>query len=297
MHLLLPTFSSQWVYAPFPLPWEGGPLVLALCLGFLLEMGTPGIYSFSVAWSCIFNWRCFRVTLRAERVHLLTQETRVHSLGREDPLEKEMATQSDILACKIPWTEEPGILQSRGSQRIGHDGAAKHAIESMSWSVIFLLLFLLPVLLLPQEGQPRSLPSFPRNPDPKKVMAAGSDWTVLLRGGCGWWAAPNLLLLLHGRFSAKGSPWAPQEFRCRCETRAPTRRSSPQSHSLAESELMLCRPALQLQLDPDAGGGFRPWFSLLPSDRLIPHRASRSLPVKWKSFDLYLAVTRWLKTR
>ena len=60
------------------------------------------------------------------------QETRVQSLGWEDPLEKEMATQSDILAWKIPWTEEPGILQSRGSQRIGHDGAAKLAIESMS---------------------------------------------------------------------------------------------------------------------------------------------------------------------
>ena len=169
------------------------------------------------------------------------QETRVQSLGWEDPLEKEMATQSDILAWKIPWTEEPGILQSRGSQRIGHDGAAKLAIESMSWSVIFLLLFLLPVPLLPQEGQPRFLPSFPRNPDPKKVMAAGAGWTVLLRGGCGCWAAPNLLLLLHGRFSAKGSPWAPQEFRCRCETRAPTRRSSPQLPSLAESKLTLCR--------------------------------------------------------
>ena len=43
-----------------------------------------------------------------------------------------MATQSDILAWKIPWTEEPGILQSRGSQRIGHDRAAKHTVESMA---------------------------------------------------------------------------------------------------------------------------------------------------------------------
>ena len=42
------------------------------------------------------------------------------SLGREDPLEKEMATHSSILACRIPWTEEPGSLQSIGSQRIGH---------------------------------------------------------------------------------------------------------------------------------------------------------------------------------
>ena len=43
-------------------------------------------------------------------------ETRVRSLGREDPLEKEMATHSSILASKIPWTEEPGRLQSMGSQ-------------------------------------------------------------------------------------------------------------------------------------------------------------------------------------
>ena len=49
------------------------------------------------------------------------QETWVLSLGREDPLEKEMATHSSILSWEIPWTEEPGGLQSTGSQRVGHD--------------------------------------------------------------------------------------------------------------------------------------------------------------------------------
>ena len=49
------------------------------------------------------------------------QETQVSSLVREDPLEKEMATHSTILAWRIPWTEEPGGLQSLGSQRVGHD--------------------------------------------------------------------------------------------------------------------------------------------------------------------------------
>ena len=49
------------------------------------------------------------------------QETWVQSLGREDPLEKEMATHSSTLAWKIPWMEEPGRLQSMGSQRVGHD--------------------------------------------------------------------------------------------------------------------------------------------------------------------------------
>ena len=54
--------------------------------------------------------------------HLPTmQETWVQSLGRENLLEKEMATHSSILAWKIPWTEEPGGLQSTGSQRVGHD--------------------------------------------------------------------------------------------------------------------------------------------------------------------------------
>ena len=49
------------------------------------------------------------------------RETWFRSLGQEDPLEKEMATLSSILAWKIPWTEEPGRLQSTGSQRVGHD--------------------------------------------------------------------------------------------------------------------------------------------------------------------------------
>ena len=49
------------------------------------------------------------------------QETRVRSLDGEDPLEKEMATHSSIVAWEIPWTEEPGGLQSMGLQRVRHD--------------------------------------------------------------------------------------------------------------------------------------------------------------------------------
>ena len=49
------------------------------------------------------------------------QETRVQSLGREDPLEKGVATPSSILAWRIPWTEEPDRLQSLGLQRVRHD--------------------------------------------------------------------------------------------------------------------------------------------------------------------------------
>ena len=49
---------------------------------------------------------------------LVIQETEVRSLGQEDPLEKEMAIHSSILAWEIPWTEEPGRLQSKGSQEL-----------------------------------------------------------------------------------------------------------------------------------------------------------------------------------
>ena len=64
-----------------------------------------------------------RVSLVAQTVKHLSamQETRVQSLGWENPLEREMATHSSILAWKIPWTEEPGGLQSMGSKRVGHD--------------------------------------------------------------------------------------------------------------------------------------------------------------------------------
>ena len=53
------------------------------------------------------------------------QETWVPSLGGEDPLEKEMVTHSSIIACEIPWTEEPGRLEFIGSQRVGHSLGTK----------------------------------------------------------------------------------------------------------------------------------------------------------------------------
>ena len=64
--------------------------------------------------------RCFPSGSEVKRLPAMW-ETWVQSLGREDPLEKEMATHSSILAWKIPWTEEPGGLQSMGSPRVGHD--------------------------------------------------------------------------------------------------------------------------------------------------------------------------------
>ena len=59
------------------------------------------------------------------------QETWVQSLGQEDPLEKEMETHSSIIAWKFLWTEEPGGLQSMGSQRVGHDLVTKQQREEI----------------------------------------------------------------------------------------------------------------------------------------------------------------------
>ena len=57
------------------------------------------------------------------------QETRVQSLGREDPLEREMATHSGTLAWRFPWREEPGRLQSMGSQTVGHNWATSLSLS------------------------------------------------------------------------------------------------------------------------------------------------------------------------
>ena len=59
--------------------------------------------------------------------HLLMQEIRFQSLGWEDLLEQEMSTHSSILTWKISWTEEPGGLQSMGSQKVGHNLVIEHA--------------------------------------------------------------------------------------------------------------------------------------------------------------------------
>ena len=80
-------------------------------------MSPSGVLSISQ-----FN-KLFLKPLMVQRVKRLSamQETWIQSLGREDPLEKEMATHSRTIAWKIPWTEEPGRLQSMGSQRVGRN--------------------------------------------------------------------------------------------------------------------------------------------------------------------------------
>ena len=93
-----------------------------------------GSWTFRTLWEALrsssqFSYVCvlshFRTSLVAQMVkHLPTMwETLVRSLGQEDPLEKEMAIHSSTLVWEIPWTENPGGLQSMGSQRVGHDWA------------------------------------------------------------------------------------------------------------------------------------------------------------------------------
>ena len=85
------------------------------------------------------------------RICLPMKEMRVRSLGWGDPLNEEMATHSSVLAWEVPWTEEPGGLQSMGSQRAGYDLATAHAC-TMCQTVWEALRYLLPTLSLQPLG-------------------------------------------------------------------------------------------------------------------------------------------------
>ena len=92
-----------------------------------LESRSPG--EISITSDTPMATPLWKTSLVAQMVkHLSTmQETRVQSLGWEDPLEKGMAIHSGTIVWKIPWTEEPGRLQPMGSQRVGHDWATSRS--------------------------------------------------------------------------------------------------------------------------------------------------------------------------
>ena len=85
----------------------------------LIKLSTYDLYTYDY---CIYVMWASLVAQRLKRLPAM-RETWVRSLGQEDPLEKEMATHSSTLVWRIPWREEPGRLQSMGSQRVGHDWA------------------------------------------------------------------------------------------------------------------------------------------------------------------------------
>ena len=104
--------------------------------------------------------QCSKASLVAQRLKRLPamQKTWVRSLGREDPLEKEMATHSNIFAWRIPWTEETGGLQSTGSQRVGHDWATSLHFTSLqalikSYNVLTQLLSEVGTVISPREAK------------------------------------------------------------------------------------------------------------------------------------------------
>ena len=79
-------------------------------------------YFFAILNALFFMYHCWGFPGGSEgKASAAMRETRIPSLGQEDPLEKEMATHSSILARRIPWAEEPGKLQSMGSQRVKHN--------------------------------------------------------------------------------------------------------------------------------------------------------------------------------
>ena len=102
--------------------FPGDPLVKTLhsqCRGPEFDPWLGFFFCFLV---CVFLFFCFFVFLVAKMVKNLPamQETWVQSLGQENPLEKELATRSRILAWRIPWSEKAGRLQFMGSQSVGH---------------------------------------------------------------------------------------------------------------------------------------------------------------------------------
>ena len=97
---------------------------------------TLKIYSTSFCWWLVEAlWKTLGASLVAQMVKLLPAvwKTWVQSLGWEDPLEKEMATHSSTPAWKIPWTEEPGRLQSMGLQKVGHDWVTSLHFCAQTW--------------------------------------------------------------------------------------------------------------------------------------------------------------------
>ena len=90
----------------------------------------------NLKWSLInLKWRTSLVAQTVKQSSTM-RETRVQSLGWEDPLEKEMAIHSSTIAWKIPQTDEPGRLQSMGLQRVGHDWATSLSLSK--WSLLIL---------------------------------------------------------------------------------------------------------------------------------------------------------------
>ena len=90
-----------------------------MCKDSFFSASSPALVIFVLF--CFFVFLNMTILVQTVKHQSGVWEALVQSLGREDPLEKEMATHSCLLAWRMPWTEEPGGLQSMGPQRVGHD--------------------------------------------------------------------------------------------------------------------------------------------------------------------------------
>ena len=117
------------------------------------------------------------------------QETQARFLGQEDPLEEEMSTHSSILAWEIPWTEEPGGLQSTGSQRVRHDWVTEQQPEKGSGQRNVLLASILgwpggscssPIILTFRGAHSRHIPGLRRGEKHSFSWAVFPSWTLLV---------------------------------------------------------------------------------------------------------------------
>jgi len=112
------------------------------CLLIIIKCRCAKTYSTPLISADITNWAS--LVAQWQRTLLPMQETRAQSLGWEDPLDKEMAIHSSILAWEIPWTEESFRLQSMGLKRVGHDWTTEHACMHtvlMLVTVFYILVF------------------------------------------------------------------------------------------------------------------------------------------------------------
>ena len=130
----LPTITTDLLL----LPWFCLPSVLKILSATgLLQINLEGLpfcsclSVLSICLHCLLYYWASLVAQMAKHLSVM-QETRVWYPHQEDPLKKEMATHSSILAWKIPWTEEPGGLQSMGSQRVRHDW-----VKSLSFHILY----------------------------------------------------------------------------------------------------------------------------------------------------------------
>ena len=130
-----------------PGEWLGYPLQYSCLQNFTVrEAWLAAVHGVAKSWTRLSDFHFhFGLPVVAQTVKNLpvVRESQVRSLGWEDPLEKEIATHSSILAWKFPCTEEPGGLQSMGSSRVGHDWAINthsHAIGTCFLSYMFTQL-------------------------------------------------------------------------------------------------------------------------------------------------------------